>query len=110
MRTRELIVLLALAAPPGFAETGLTPEGAVRLALEKNLNVVAASARVTAAEALRLQAGLKPNPRFILQSENARLAGSSPFRYSQDTDTFGYVSQIVEGGGKRQSRIDLASQ
>jgi outer membrane protein TolC len=63
-----------------------------------------------AAEGLRVQAGLKPNPRLILQSENARFAGSSPFHYEQDTDNFGYVSQVFEAGGKRQSRIDLASQ
>src|SRR5205807_383258 len=39
-----------------------------------------------------------------------RFGGSSPFRYSTDTDNFGYISQIFEAGGKRQSRIDLASQ
>jgi outer membrane protein, heavy metal efflux system len=94
----------------GLAQTDLTPEQAVALALEKNAGMAAASARVSAAEGLRTQAGLKPNPRFILQSENARLAGSSPFRYSQDTDNFAYVTQVLEAGGKRQSRVDLASQ
>ena len=94
----------------GFAQTGLTPEQAVALALEKNAGMAAASARVSAAEGLRTQAGLRPNPRLILQSENARLAGSSPFRYSQDTDNFAYVTQVLEAGGKRQSRVELASQ
>jgi cobalt-zinc-cadmium efflux system outer membrane protein len=94
----------------GFAATDLSPEASVALALEKNANMEAASARVTAAEGLRVQAGLKPNPRLILQSENARFGGSSPFRYSTDTDNFGYLSQVFEAGGKRKSRIDLASQ
>ena len=69
-----------------------------------------ASARVVAAEGLRTQAGLKPNTRLILQSENARLAGASPFRYSQDTDNFAYLAQVFEAGGKRQRRVEVASQ
>jgi cobalt-zinc-cadmium efflux system outer membrane protein len=111
MKARHLtITLSAFLAPALFAEKVLTPEDAVALALERNANLTAASARVTAAEGLRVQAGLKPNPRLILQSENARIAGSLPFAYAQDTDNFGYVSQVFEAGGKRQSRIDLASQ
>ena len=102
--------LSILLASTGFAETELTPEHAVALALEKNAGMAVASARVAAAEGMRTQAGMKPNPRFILQSENARIGGSSPFRYSQDTDNFAYVSQIFEAGGKRQSRIEVASQ
>jgi outer membrane protein, heavy metal efflux system len=111
-RAGQLIPALSLLlVSAGFAQTDLTPEQAVALALEpKNARMAVASARVSAAEGLRTQAGLKPNPRFILQSENARLAGSSPFRYSQDTDNFAYVTQVLEAGGKRQSRVDLASQ
>ena len=59
------IALTVLVASVSFAETDLTPERAVALALEKNAGVAAASARVAAAEGLRTQAGLKPNPRFI---------------------------------------------
>jgi cobalt-zinc-cadmium efflux system outer membrane protein len=111
MKARHLTITLSVfLAPALFAEKALTPEDAVALALERNANLTAASARVVAAEGLRVQAGLKPNPRLILQSENARIAGSLPFAYAQDTDNFGYVSQVLEAGGKRQSRIDLASQ
>src|SRR3981081_2760100 len=111
MKAQLLIITLSVfLAPALLAERALTPEDAVALALERNANLTAASARVVAAEGLRVQAGLKPNPRLILQSENARFAGSSPFHYEQDTDNFGYVSQVFEAGGKRQSRIDLASQ
>jgi cobalt-zinc-cadmium efflux system outer membrane protein len=104
------IVLSVLLAPALVADRAMTPEDAVALALERNANLAAASGRVVAAEGLRVQAGLKPNPRLVLQSENARITGSSPFRYEQDTDNFGYVSQVLEAGGKRQSRIDLASR
>ena len=110
MTARELAVALCvLFAPPVCAED-LSPEGAVELALQKNAALVAASSRVQAAEGLRIQAGLKPNPRIILQSENARFPRSTPFRYSEDTDNFGYLSQTFEAGGKRQRRMDLASQ
>jgi cobalt-zinc-cadmium efflux system outer membrane protein len=111
MTARHLsLTLSVLLVSTSFAATDLTPELAVALALEKNASLAIASARVVAAEGLRTQAGLKPNPRLILQSENARLAGASPFRYSQDTDNFGYLAQVFEAGGKRQSRIEVASQ
>jgi len=90
------------------AEMTLSPEDAVALALKENANLAAASARIEAAEGLRLQAGLKPNPRLIIQTENARIAGNTPFQYGQDTDNFGYVSQVFASGGKRERRLDLA--
>jgi cobalt-zinc-cadmium efflux system outer membrane protein len=93
-----------------FAQRALGPEDAVAIALERNANLTAGSARVVAAEGLRVQAGLRPNPRLILQSENTRFAGSPSFLYQRDTDNFGYISQILEAAAKRQSRIDLASE
>jgi hypothetical protein len=95
-RAGQLIPALSLLlVSAGFAQTDLTPEQAVALALEpKNARMAVASARVSAAEGLRTQAGLKPNPRFILQSENARLAGSSPFRYSSKQVANGKAASI----------------
>jgi outer membrane protein, heavy metal efflux system len=103
-------VLAALLPATLGAEITLTPEQAVALALQKNTTLTAASARVAVAEGLRVQAGLKPNPRLIIQTENTRVTGSVPFRYGQDTDNFGYVSQVLESGGKRQGRLDLAGE
>jgi outer membrane protein TolC len=103
-------VLAALLPATLGAEVTLTPEQAVALALQKNTTLTAASARVAAAEGLRVQAGLKPNPRLIIQTENTRITGTVPFRYGQDTDNFGYVSQVLESGGKRQGRLDLAGE
>jgi cobalt-zinc-cadmium efflux system outer membrane protein len=103
-------LLLGVIAPKLIAQKTLSSDEAVRLALERNAYLSAASARVTAAEGLRVQAGLKPNPRLFLQTENARIPNATPFRYEQDTDNFGYVSRIFEAGGKRQRRVDLASE
>lgn len=104
-------LLFGLIAPSLIAQNALRPEDAVRLALERNAYLTAAASRVNAAEALRIQAGLKPNPRLFLQSENARIpAAPPPFRYEQDADSVGYVSRVFETGGKRQLRVDLASE
>ena len=88
----------------------MAPEEAVALALAQNGGLEASQARIAVAEGLRLQAGLKPNPRLIFQTENLRAAGTPSFRLSQDPDQFAYLSQVVEARGKRQSRIDLAQQ
>ena len=62
MTARHLsLTLSVLLVSTSFAETDLTPELAVALALEKNAAIAVASARVVAAEGLRTQAGLKPN-------------------------------------------------
>lgn len=88
----------------------LGPEDAVALALAQNAGLEASQAKIAVAEGYRLQAGLKPNPRLILQTENLRATGTPSFRLSQDPDQFVYLSQVVEAGGKRQSRINLAQQ
>lgn len=103
-------LLLGLAASHAGAGATLSPEDAVRLALEQNAYLAAASAQVDAAKGLRQQAGLKPNPRLFLQTENIPISGRVPFRYEADTDNFGYVARVFEAGGKRQRRIDLASE
>lgn len=100
--------MAALVGSSLFAQTTLTPESAVQIALEQHPFLAAADSRINAAEALRLQAGLKPNPRLFLQSENTRLGGPTPFRYAHDTDNFAYASQIFESGHKRERRVELA--
>jgi cobalt-zinc-cadmium efflux system outer membrane protein len=88
----------------------LSPEGAVALALQRNLSLAAGASRITAAEGLRIQAGLKPNPRLILQSENTRFNNATPFRYAQDTDNFAYLSKVIKTAGKRGRRVEVANQ
>ncbi|MBC8168010.1 MAG: TolC family protein [Bryobacteraceae bacterium] len=100
----------ALAITPAlFAQVRLTVADAVSEAVAGNPVVATAAARVAVAEGLRHQAGLAPNPRLFLQTENTRFYGSPRFSYSRDTDTFAYVAQTIETGGKRQRRVELAA-
>lgn len=103
-------LLLGLAGSGLIAQTALSPEDAVRLSLQHNAYLTAAASRIRAADGMRMQAGLKPNARLFLQSENARIPDSTPFRYAQDTDNFAYLARVFEVGGKRDRRIELASE
>lgn len=71
---------------------------------------MAAASRIQTTEGLRQQAALKPNPRLFLQSENARFHTPPPFVYPRDADSFAYLSQVIELGGKRNRRIDAANE
>lgn len=102
MRQLGLFLVTALGA------TALTVDEAVAQGLASHDLLAGSNARVLAATGLRQQAALKPNPRLFLQSENSRVWGSPPFVYSRDADTFLYVSQVIETGGKRERRVDLA--
>jgi cobalt-zinc-cadmium efflux system outer membrane protein len=99
---RRLSILALALAIPAVAQTTLTLDEAVRTALERRPELKAAEARVSAAQGLKNQAGLFPNPRLIFQVENLR--GSS-FEYSNDADSFAYFSQVIETSGRRGNRI-----
>ena len=77
--------------------------------MAQNPVLAANRARVEAAAGRRVQAGLSPNPRLILQSENTRFTSQGGFTFFRDTDTFAYASQVLESGGKRQRRMEFAS-
>ncbi|MCS7025963.1 MAG: TolC family protein [Bryobacteraceae bacterium] len=98
-----------LAAPLHFAQAQvkLSLSEAVNQALEGNPSLQASRERIVLAQGLRQQAGLIPNPRLILQTENTR--PYSPFVFPRDTDNFAYLQQTVETGGKRERRIDAAA-
>lgn len=93
-----------------FGQVRLTLADAVAQAVAGNSRLAVASARIGAAEGLRKQAGLSPNPRLILQLENTRFWGNPPFSYPQDTATYAFVAQTVETGGKRSRRVELAME
>jgi cobalt-zinc-cadmium efflux system outer membrane protein len=93
-----------------FGQWRLTLADAVAQALAGNPRLAVASARVGVAEGLRKQAGLSPNPRLIVQLENTRFWGNPPFSYPQDTATYAFVAQTLETGGKRNRRVDLATE
>ena len=96
--------------PALFGQARLTLADAVAQALKGNPLLSVASAHISAAEGLRIQAGLSPNPRLIVQLENTRFWKNPSFSYPQDTATYTFVAQTVETGGKRNRRVALATE
>ena len=92
-----------------YGQEQLSLNDAVREALTSHPLLAAETQRIAVARDFVQQAGLRPNPRLILQSENWSFSGSpSDPIGSTFTDHFLYASQIFETGGKRQRRIDFA--
>ncbi len=105
---REIICAAVLLAPAVWAQPALNLESAIQTALERHPLLAVDSARINANQGLRNQAGLRPNPRAILQTENWRFRGTPEFSPGSDVDTFAYASQVLETAGKRQHRTELA--
>ena len=106
---RRIFVFPLLIPCALFAQERLSRADAVTQALRNNPQLATAAARVGIAEGLRLQAGLGPNPRLFIQSENARLWGASSPSYP-GIDTYAFFAQTLETGGKRQRRVDFAAE
>lgn len=67
---------------------------------------VAAQAGVSAAEAARAVAGLRPNPSISIETEN--MLGTGPYRGFDESDTTVAFALPVELGGKRSARVAVA--
>lgn len=106
MRRLSLVALFSLATS---AQTTLSLREAVSQALSTHPLLAVETARIRASEGLRRQAGFRPNPRLILQTENLRAHGTPDFRFAQDADTFAYLSQTIETAGKRGRRVESAA-
>jgi cobalt-zinc-cadmium efflux system outer membrane protein len=106
MRSWILIAIVPLTAG---AQPTLTVKEAVARALAAHPALRESAERVSASEGLLRQAGLRPNPRFAFQTENLGANGRPGFDYGRDADTFAYLSQLIETGGKRRRRVDAAS-
>lgn len=92
------------------AQTNLSLREAVSTALKEHPLLEAGRERIAVSEGFRRQAGLMPNPRLVLQSENTRFTGSPSFSYAGDADTYAYLTQMFETAGKRASRVSLAAE
>jgi cobalt-zinc-cadmium efflux system outer membrane protein len=102
-----LLSIMVLWSARGFAQTPLSLSEAVSFALSHRPEIRAALDRTAAAEHLQKQAGLIPNPRIFLQSEDLR---SSNFNFWQDSETFAYAAETLETSGRRAGRIATATQ
>jgi len=87
----------------------LTLEGAVQQALSTNPQLDVAQGRIENAKGVRVQAGLGPNPRLALQSEDMRAWQEQPRSFANDTENYAYIGQTFEVAGKRARRVDVAS-
>ena len=110
MSFRRFAYTIAAAFPflsfPAFAQqpqVGATAVELVQRALERNRDFLAARARVTEAQALMRQAGLRPTPTIELEGATGKLLGSSGER--------GYSAAYfhpIETAGKRIKRVAVA--
>jgi outer membrane protein, heavy metal efflux system len=102
-----LLSIVVLWSARGFAQTPLSLSEAVDFALSHRPEIRAALDRTAAAEHMQKQAGLIPNPRIFLQSEDLRF---SHFNFWQDSETFAYAAETLETSGRRAGRIATATQ
>ena len=107
---RYILLLALLWSVPAFCQTRLTLEQAEAEALHNNPELLIANARVQEMYGAKLQAGLRPNPRVTLQTEDIRPSQpGQPFSFPNSTEDYITVGQVVETGGKRSRRVVVAN-
>ena len=84
----------------------LTLRNALAAAILRNPELHAAAWEQRLAEASRLQAGLSPNPEVGVEFEN--FAGSGALSGTDALETTLLLSQLIELGGKRDLRVQIA--
>lgn len=98
------------AAPPAAPDepTGvLHLRDALALALVRNAELAADSFELRAREAALVQAGALPNPTLSLELED--FLGSGEFSGVEQAQTTLLLGQLIELGGKRAARIEVAA-
>ena len=102
---RRQFAFLAVLAGLCRAQTGLSQEEAVNRALRSRASLRAEGERIAAAQGLKKQVALRPNPEFQFQNENLRPGQT----YGRDVDTLAMINQPLDVLGKRRQRIAWAS-
>jgi len=127
-----VLLLICLLSPPLLAQQATQPlalSDALALALKGNPDLAAYSWDIRAAEARQIQAGLRPNPELSIEVENVRIGSAPHIRTSawsitstgaevvRSTETSASdeeitiaLSQVIELGGKRARRLELAAR
>jgi outer membrane protein TolC len=101
-------ILLMIDAEPSSAQSALTLQDAIKLAVTNRHELVAGEDRIQSAEQIRRQATLLPNPKLFFQLEN--LNNGPSFDFGQQADTYTYFLPPIEISGQRSQRISVASQ
>jgi cobalt-zinc-cadmium efflux system outer membrane protein len=87
---------------------GLTLDQALREAITSHPLLAVNANRIESAAGKITQAGLRPNPLFVYQTEDFRVWQNPGHRFWQDADHFFYLQQTFETASKRARRTDLA--
>ena len=98
--------LLVVWTACGFGQNSLSLHDAITRA-ETSALARQGQDQVDAAQGSVRQAGLHPNPRLYLQSEDLR-PWASNFDFGNRTEDYGYVGQTFELDRKRAKRVDVA--
>jgi cobalt-zinc-cadmium efflux system outer membrane protein len=94
-------------APTTVPASGpITLRQSLALAIHNNPRLAAFSWEVRAREAAALQAGLLPNPELTITSEN--FGGSNDLSGFDGAENTVVLSQLIELGGKRGKRLEVA--
>ena len=108
MKQFYLALVLTIFVKPPSAQS-ITLNDALREALTKHPLLASAANRIESAAGKSQQAGLRPNPLLIYQSEDFRTWQSPGHRFFQDADHFFYLQQTFETASKRARRVDVAT-
>ena len=103
------LILVVILFMPGALYAQAQPidlPRALQLTLSGNPELAAYPFRKNQSEALRLQAGLRPQPQIGLALENA--FGSGFYEGTDFSETTLTLSQVIELGGKRDLRLTMA--
>lgn len=93
-----------------MAAQTLSLRAAIDEALAQHPSLAVSSARIDSAAGQITQAGLKPNPLFVYQTEDFRTWERPGHRFWQDADHFFYLQQTFLTASKRARSIDVATQ
>jgi cobalt-zinc-cadmium efflux system outer membrane protein len=93
--------------PPAEPTGAVQLEQALALALLRNPELAADAYELRAREAGLLQAGALPNPTVSVELED--FAGSGQFHGVDEAQTTLLLGQLIELGGKRAARVEIAS-
>jgi len=107
LRTALLAAALAFPATVAFAEP-ITLDEAIAKAIAAAPSIRANEAAIVAAQAGRIQAGVRPNPTVTVEGEN--LVGSGSYNVFGQAEITGTYSQTIERGGKRDARVAYADR
>jgi cobalt-zinc-cadmium efflux system outer membrane protein len=99
-------VTFLFAADPSFSQSSLSLHDAIQQAQTGPL-AHQGQDQVDAALGSARQAGLRPNPRLYLQSEDLR-PWANHFDFANATEDYGYLGQTFELDRKRAKRLEVA--